>query len=207
MSLPVLFFLLLGCFISWVSIYGLLQVGFGSGNRAQPQHHHTHEGVIPRIGGVGIVLGFVATYLLGFFLLDESDNKSLMHYGVFAGAIAAFLLGFVDDLCPLGAKLKILVQIGIGLVAYYTGLSIERVAVPLFGFEFELGLFGLLVTVFWYVSMMNLINLIDGLDGLAGGIGLMLMILLAFLSFSKGTPFSFILSLGMVWSHSRFPFP
>lgn len=198
MSLPVLFFLLLGCFISWVSIYGLLQVGFGSGNRAQPQHHHTHEGVIPRIGGVGIVLGFVAAYLLGFFLLDESDNKSLMHYGVFAGAIAAFLLGFVDDLCPLGAKLKILVQIGIGLVAYSTGLSIERVAVPLFGFEFELGLFGLLVTVFWYVSMMNLINLIDGLDGLAGGIGLMLMILLAFLSFSKGTPFSFILSLGMV---------
>ena len=131
----------------------------------------------------------MATYLLGFFLLDESDNKSLMHYGVFAGAIAAFLLGFVDDLCPLGAKLKILVQIGIGLVAYYTGLSIERVAVPLFGFEFELGLFGLLVTVFWYVSMMNLINLIDGLDGLAGGIGLMLMILLAFLSFSKGIHF------------------
>ena len=175
-----------------------MQIGFGSGNRAQPQHHHTHVGVIPRIGGVGLVLGFVATYLLGFFLLDKSDNQSLMHYGVFAGAIAAFLLGFVDDLFPLGAKLKILVQIGIGLVAYFAGLSIERVAVPFFGFEFELGFFGLLVTVFWYVSMMNLMNLIDGLDGLAGGIGLMLMILLAFLSFSKGSPFSFILSLGMV---------
>lgn len=198
MSLPVLFFLLLGCFISWVSVYGLLQVGFGSGNRAQPQHHHTHVGMIPRIGGLGLVLGFVATYLLGFFLLDDSDNQSLRHYCVFAGAIAAFLLGFVDDLCPLGAKSKILVQIGIGLAAYYCGLSIERVAVPLFGFEFELGFFGLLVTVFWYVSMMNLINLIDGLDGLAGGIGLMLMVLLAFLSFSKGSAFSFILSLGMV---------
>ena len=206
MSLPVLFFLLLGCFVSWVAIFGLLQAGFGRGNQSQPQHHHTHVGVIPRIGGVGIALGLVATYLLCFFLLDEKDNKSLMHYGVFAGAISAFLLGFIDDLCPLGAKLKMLVQIGIGLAAYYCGLSIERVAVPLFGMEFQLGFFGLLVTVFWYVAMMNLINLVDGLDGLAGGIGLMLMVLLAFLSFSKGSAFSFILSLGMVGSLLGFLF-
>ena len=198
MSFPVLFFLLLGCFISWFAIYGLLQVGFGSGNRAQPQHHHTHKGVIPRIGGVGIVLGFVVTYLLCFFLLDEADDRSLQHYCVTAGAIGAFLLGFVDDLCPLGAKLKLLIQIGIGLVAYYCGLSVERVAFPLFGLELELGFLGILVTVFWYVALMNLINLIDGLDGLAGGIGLMLMVLLAFLSFSKGSAFSFILSLGMI---------
>ena len=111
MSLPVLFFLLLGCLASWVVIYGLLHAGFGSDNRSQPQHHHTHVGVIPRIGGVGIALGFVATYLLYFFLLDDKDNNSLAHYCVFAGAITAFLLGFVDDLCPLGAKLKLLVPV------------------------------------------------------------------------------------------------
>ena len=206
MSLPVLFFLLLGCFVSWVAIFGLLQAGFGRGNQSQPQHHHTHVGVIPRIGGVGIALGLVATYLLCFFLLDEKDDKSLMHYGVFAGAISAFLLGFIDDLCPLGAKLKMLVQIGIGLAAYYCGLSIERVAVPLFGMEFQLGFFGLLVTVFWYVAMMNLINLIDGLDGLAGGIGLMLMVLLAYLSLSNGSAISFVLSLAMVGSILGFLF-
>jgi dTDP-glucose 4,6-dehydratase len=158
-------FLLLGCFIFWLVIFLLLQIGFGQGNRAQPQHHHTHTGVIPRMGGVGIVAGFVAGYLICFFLLDERDNKSLQHYGVFAGAISAFPLGFIDDLLPLGAKLKLLVQIGIGVLAYYSGLSIEQVGLPLLGMSFELGFAGLFVTVFWYVAMMNLINLIDGLDG------------------------------------------
>ena len=43
----------------------------------------------------------------------------------------------------------------------------------------------LVLTVFWFVSIMNLVNLIDGLDGLAGGIGFMLMVLLVVLRNGK----------------------
>jgi len=163
-----------------------------------PQHHHTHEGVIPRIGGLGIIFGFALTYLLCFFLLDDGDNKSLIHYSIFAGGLAAFLLGWVDDLHPLGAKIKLFGQILIACFAYACGLTIEKVGVPFTDYVLPLGLFSFFLTVIWLVAIMNLINLIDGLDGLAGGVGLMLMILLAFLAYQGNVAFSFVLSLGMV---------
>ncbi|MGB0409882.1 MAG: MraY family glycosyltransferase [Opitutales bacterium] len=198
MLFPVLFFLLLGCLTSWLVIYLGLSVGLRQGAVGARQFHHTHTGVVPRIGGVGIIAGLTATYLLCFFLLDAQDNRSLAHYGVFAGAAAAFMLGFVDDLYPLGAKVKLLAQIIIALLAHNAGLEVERVKVPFTELQFELGVFSLFISVFWIVALMNLINLIDGLDGLAGGIGLMLMCLLAYLAYEGGNAFSLILSLGAV---------
>ena len=66
-------------------------------------------------------------------------------------------------------------------------------------FEWDLDLqnFSLILTVFWFVSIINLINLIDGLDGLAGGIGLMLMILLILSQFRERVSITTFLSVGM----------
>ncbi len=193
-----LFFLLFGCLASWLVIYLCLLGGLGQGGDAQPQHHHTHTGVIPRIGGLGIMLGFALTYLLCFLYLDKHDNQSLMHYGLFVGSVAAFLLGFIDDFRPLGAKVKLLAQIIIAVLAHECGLSVETLTIPFTDVVINLGLFSMGLTVAWIVAIMNLINLIDGLDGLAGGIGLMLMALLAYLSYQSGVSISLVLSLGMV---------
>ena len=143
-------------------------------------------------------MGFALTYLLCFIYLDDQDNKSLIHYGIFVGAAASFLLGFIDDFYPLGAKVKFLVQIIIGVMAYQFGLSIDRVAIPFTDVVLQFGFFSMWLTVIWIVAIMNLINLIDGLDGLAGGIGLLLMGLLAFLAYESGVAISFVLALGMV---------
>ena len=89
MSFPILFFILLGCFASWLTISILLAIGFGQGVADEIQHHHTHTGVIPRIGGVGIACGFGLTYLLCFFYLNPEDNKTLMHFAVAGGAMGA----------------------------------------------------------------------------------------------------------------------
>jgi UDP-GlcNAc:undecaprenyl-phosphate GlcNAc-1-phosphate transferase len=175
-----------------------LQSGLGQGGDAQPQHHHTHIGVVPRIGGIGIMSGFAVTYLLCFFFLDSMDDRSLIHYGIFSGAASAFLLGLIDDFRPLGAKVKLLAQIIIAMLAYECGLSINSIGIPFTDVSFPLGILSLGVTVAWIVTIMNLINLIDGLDGLAGGIGLMLMALLSFLAYSSGIAISLILSLGMM---------
>lgn len=203
---PILFFLLLGCFTSWLVIHYLLEKGIGQGGDLVPQHHHTHTGVIPRTGGIGLVAGFTVTYLLCFFLLDDQDNKSLIHYAVFAGGAAAFLLGFVDDMRPLGAKVKLLAQIIIAMGAHECGLSIEKLTLPFIGVVPDLGVLSMFMTVFWFVAMMNLVNLIDGLDGLAGGVGLMLMVMLAYLGFDKGVAFSSILAIGMAGASLGFLF-
>lgn len=198
MLFSALFFLLLGCLASWLVIYLCLHAGLGQGGDNQPQHHHTHTGIIPRIGGIGIVVGFAVVYLLCFFYLDHTDNKTLVHYGIFVGATGAFLLGFIDDFRPLGAKVKLLAQVIIAMIAHECGLSIDGIAVPFTDMVLSLGVFSMALTVAWIVTIMNLINLIDGLDGLAGGIGLMLMALLGFLAYQSGVAISFVLALGMM---------
>lgn len=197
MFFTALFFLLLGSFSSWLVIYIALRFGLGVSRGEVIQHHHTHTGVVPRIGGVGIIVGFAATYLLCFFYLDDRDGKTLIHYSVFAGAVAAFLLGFVDDFSPLGAKVKLLAQIIIALLAHHAGLEVQQFTIPFIDVVVHLGVFSIFITVAWIVALMNLINLVDGLDGLAGGVGLMLMCLLAYLAYQGGAAFSLILSLGM----------
>lgn len=206
MLFPSLFFLLLGCLTSWLVIYLCVLSGMGQGGNADPQHHHTHTGVIPRVGGLGIMMGFSITYLLCFIYLDARDNKSLIHYGIFVGAAASFLLGFIDDFRPLGAKVKLLSQIIIGVIVHQCGLSIEAIAIPFTDVVVQFGFFSMWVTVIWIVAIMNLINLIDGLDGLAGGVGLLLMGLLGFLAYESGVAISFVLALGMVGSIFGFLF-
>ena len=198
MLFPLLFFILLGCFTSWLVIHCLLATGFGQAGNADRQHHHTHVGVIPRIGGIGIAAGFGLTYLLCFFQLNASDNQTIMHFAVVGGAVAAFMLGFIDDFRPLGAKLKLLAQILIAVAAYKCGLSIDSFMIPFTATRVDHELISFVLTIGWFVAIMNLINLIDGLDGLAGGVGLMLMALLAYLGYQHAIIFSSILALGMI---------
>ena len=116
--------------LSWLVISALLDFGVGQANHSNPQHHHTHSGVIPRLGGFGIAFSFGIIYLLGFLQLNPTDNQTWIHFAVGGGAIAAFVLGVIDDFRPLGAKLKLLGQILIAVLAYECGLSIDRFKIP-----------------------------------------------------------------------------
>lgn len=184
--------------VSWLAIYCLLKQSFGHIGSVKPQHHHTHTEVIPRIGGAGIAIGLLVTYLVCFFQFNAEDNKTLIHLAVVGGAVGAFSLGLIDDFYPLRANFKLLVQILIAVIAYKCGLAVDRITIPFTNTTADLEFWGLLLTVGWFVSVMNLINLIDGLDGLAGGIGLMLMILLAYLGMKQNFLFSSIMAFGMI---------
>ena len=199
MLFNILFFILLGCSASWFTIDCLLRFKLGQSIKStSPQHHHTHSGVIPRIGGVGVISGFSVIYIACFLFYDANDNYSVAHFAVFGGAAAAFLLGIADDFFTVSAKFKLLAQIAIAIGAYYCGLSIERLGLPFTDASLHFGAFSILATILWFVAIMNLINLIDGLDGLAGGIGCMLMVLLAYLAISKGSFIPGVLALGMI---------
>ena len=132
-------------------------------------------------------------------------------FWVIAGtALAMFGVGIIDDLRPLGAKRKLLVQIVIASAAYWLGVQINQFKNPLSGEVFSLGAAGYVVTVLWLVAMTNLINLIDGIDGLAGGIGIMLMGLLAWAGFSIDNGFYSLICVGVIGAllgFLRFNFP
>jgi UDP-GlcNAc:undecaprenyl-phosphate/decaprenyl-phosphate GlcNAc-1-phosphate transferase len=147
--------------------------------------HHTHSRPIPRLGGAILALAFVVLEILVEVAAPEQRAATPGRWVVIVSSLAMFALGFCDDLRPLGARKKLLVQVLIATFVCCSGITIQVFKVPFGGWVVNLDhwspLLSPVVTVFWLVAMTNLINLIDGVDGLAGGICLMLMLLIAFM--------------------------
>lgn len=160
--------------------------------------HHTHRASISRLGGMALILSFVGVGLFVCVAYPDAIKNATVTAAILGTSVGMFLLGFCDDLRPLGARKKLVGQLLIALAAYYYGVRIETFKNPLTDALYHLGdPLSALVTVAWLVAFTNLINLIDGIDGLAGGIALMLMALLAYVGFGPGSAFSVLAATGM----------
>lgn len=125
-----------------------------------------HTVPIPRLGGLAIFLGFLLSVLL-FVKIDQQLQ------GILLGAVVIVVLGIVDDIMPLPALLKLVVQIVAALIVVYHGTVITAMTNPnLFSDNpyLALGGWSIPITVIWIVAITNAVNLIDGLDGLAVGV-------------------------------------
>lgn len=144
-----------------------------------PRARKVHRQPLPRWGGIGIFLGFMASLAVLFFVMPSF--RELLTYGAgellkeFAGIIfgsaVVFVLGLIDDKKSVRSVTKLLVQIIAAYVAMDYGVRISGLAFPFVDkfFQFPI-IVGQIVTVFWIIGFMNTINLADGLDGLAAGI-------------------------------------
>lgn len=117
-----------------------------------------HSKPIPRMGGLGIFLGF----LVSFLVFGEMNTEIR---GILIGAIIIVVLGIVDDIKALPALPKFLVQIVAAVMVVAHGCRIENIL----GWELPLWL-SYTATVIWIVMLTNAVNFIDGLDGLAAGV-------------------------------------
>ncbi|MBE6988942.1 MAG: undecaprenyl/decaprenyl-phosphate alpha-N-acetylglucosaminyl 1-phosphate transferase [Ruminococcaceae bacterium] len=123
-----------------------------------------HKTPIPRMGGLAIFFGFVVAVLL--FSRMTIQMKSIL-----LGAVVLVVLGVVDDIKPLPALFKLVVQIGAALIPVSQGVKVYSVAHPFISYDYiRLGIWSVPLTVIWIVGMINAVNFIDGLDGLAVGI-------------------------------------
>ena len=125
-----------------------------------------HDHPIPRMGGLAIFFGFLASVLV-FVPLDAAKK------GMLLGAVIIVVLGVLDDKYALPAKPKFLVQIAAALIAVLAGNRIEVLSNPnIFSANevWQLGWLSYPITVIWIVAITNAVNLIDGLDGLACGV-------------------------------------
>ncbi len=145
-----------------------------------PDERKVHARLIPRTGGVAIVLAFLSP-IVGIALTEARIGEAIYtnsNYvlGMIVGGLIIIGVGLADDLRGLGAKRKLLLQVLAATVAYVAGFRIEAVSLPV-GDLLDMGVFSYVVTVLWIVGIVNAMNLIDGLDGLAAGIGLFVLIL------------------------------
>ena len=125
-----------------------------------------HTKPTPRLGGLAIFIGFMVSMLI-FVPIDRQLR------GILLGAVIIVVLGVVDDITPLRAWFKFIVQISAALVAVYHGVVVNVLSNPnVFSADpyWALGWASVPLTVLWIVGITNSVNLIDGLDGLANGV-------------------------------------
>ena len=134
-----------------------------------PDARKVHQKPIPRIGGIGIYVAFMAGTLamLDFGAFEPDVQRGII--GLLVSSSLIVLLGIVDDYKSLPAKVKLLGQIVAASVLVAFGVQIDFIADP-FGDYFYLEYFAIPATIFWIVGLTNTVNLIDGLDGLAAGV-------------------------------------
>ncbi|MCB9659026.1 MAG: undecaprenyl/decaprenyl-phosphate alpha-N-acetylglucosaminyl 1-phosphate transferase [Polyangiales bacterium] len=152
-------------FAKWVARrVGAVDVGGG---------RRVHDGSIPRLGGIAVVLGFFVPLVALFFTesyvasIFYSQPKRIM--GLLGGGLIVATLGALDDVRGVRPRTKLAVQTLAALLAYTCGYRIEGMLLPFVG-TVHLGWLSVPATCFWFVAIINALNLIDGLDGLAGGV-------------------------------------
>lgn len=141
-----------------------------------------HTKTMPRFGGVAIYIGSMLAMAL--FLPDAMDERMT---GITIGATLMLLMGIIDDIRGLSAKVKLSGQIACALILYAFSVRISFISNPFGGGYIEFPMVvSLLVTVLWVVGITNTINLIDGLDGLAAGVSLIATLSIAYIAYIHG---------------------
>jgi UDP-GlcNAc:undecaprenyl-phosphate/decaprenyl-phosphate GlcNAc-1-phosphate transferase len=162
----------------------------------QPSARKIHKTAIPRIGGVAIFISFFLPFLTVLFYSNDILKLLVLDHARIAliiGASIAFGLGLGDDIKRLNPWLKFGVQALVGCVAFWGGIRIDVISLPMVG-PLQLGWLSLPVTVFWFLLVINAINLIDGLDGLAAGISFFAAIVLLVLCIASH---SYLVAMGL----------
>ena len=153
-----------------------------------PDPRKVHATPVPRVGGIGIVIGTVVSVLV--WIPPQGWVPSYL-----VGSLVLLLFGAWDDSRELGHYVKFIGQfIAAALVVYWGDLWVAHF--PFVSAELS-PMFGKPFTVIAIVGMINAINHSDGLDGLAGGESLLSLGCLAYLGYLAGG-LDFVILVGAV---------
>lgn len=136
----------------------------------KPGGRKVHRQDMPTLGGIAIAAGFFAGTVVVFHAIPGAMSRFSVNFnGLCIGSAIIVILGVIDDIRPLNARLKLVVQAIAALILLGTGFVVEEVMIPFFG-KVSLGYLGVAFSMLWIIGITNAINLLDGLDGLAAGV-------------------------------------
>lgn len=140
-----------------------------------PNHSRKiHRSPTPRLGGIALACGFFAPFV-GLLIYSNHLSRLFLNdpshvLGLFIGGTLILGVGVYDDVRGLGAWKKLSFQFATALLMAGFGFVIDRISIPGWGVVVLDPITGVLLSICWFVVLMNAVNLIDGLDGLAGGV-------------------------------------
>ena len=135
-----------------------------------PDKRKVHKTFVPRMGGVGIIVGVMAGLAAAVLLHPQHFAAPGINLPLISIAFAIVIgLGVYDDVRGVGSLGKLVFQTLAGLCVMWSGLRMTSFALPLMA-PVQLGIGGPLLTLLWLIGVTNAVNLLDGLDGLAAGV-------------------------------------
>jgi UDP-GlcNAc:undecaprenyl-phosphate/decaprenyl-phosphate GlcNAc-1-phosphate transferase len=136
----------------------------------QPDARKIHCHPTPRLGGLAIIAAVAVVSMISPTVFGDAWSMSpALAQGLLLGLLPIVGVSFVDDICPVPARIKLLCHIAGAGLAVMMGIALpERLHV--LGYEFSVGLLAAPISVLWLVGITNAFNIIDGLDGLAAGL-------------------------------------
>jgi UDP-GlcNAc:undecaprenyl-phosphate/decaprenyl-phosphate GlcNAc-1-phosphate transferase len=99
------------------------------------------------------------------------------------------LLGIIDDLKPLGPRIKLVGQIIAIFVLIKCDIYIDIILMP--------DWLDILLTFFWMLAVINAFNIIDIMDGLSAGVGLIAALVLFMVGLINGHAMMAVMSLAL----------
>ncbi len=176
----IIFVATLGCTLFFVWQVRHIAVRLGLFGRMGDRHLHTRA--IPRLGGVGIFMGFFIGVALSFALpVTRFPIEVARIVLMLVAGMVIFFVMLADDLVELAAFPRLLWQFGAAALVVLprlrgpsSGIVIDSVPNPFHLRVTESLALPLVVaipfTLLWIVGMTNAINWVDGVDGLSSGI-------------------------------------
>jgi UDP-N-acetylmuramyl pentapeptide phosphotransferase/UDP-N-acetylglucosamine-1-phosphate transferase len=153
-----------------------------------------HSGIVPRLGGLGVLAGWsiavtlsVVMPILGFFnalALLSSD-----YFLFLLLAIAAAIVGAIEDIFQrVPVLLRLFVSGALGVVAVsFWGLYVPSVGIPLLDQYWQTTpLLGMALAAFAIMGLPHAFNIIDGYNGLAGTVSMLVCFALAHVCLQVG---------------------
>lgn len=194
-------FLLTPLFIKFAWRYKILD---------KPDKRKIHQKPMPTLGGIVIYFAFSLGVLFAIRLNpDFWINTKEYLPGVFLGGFLIIILGLLHDTVNITPRDKLLGQAIVALILFNAGIKIDTITNP-FGGVVELPLsLSMIISVGWFMVMINAINLIDGLDGLAAGLTIISSVSLFAIAMSKndtGSAFIIIALIGSLLGFLRYNF-
>ncbi len=163
-----------------------------------PGGRKDHHRPVPNLGGVAIYLSFLGIIAIHMWLLHVFEDKFALvavvakhlHYtaaalgekpavfralGIVLGGTLIFVVGLIDDIHALRARVKLAAQIIAAVIAVSFGVRLE-LFVPS-------QIVTSVATVLWLVLIVNAFNFMDNMDGLCAGVALIAALIFFFVVF------------------------
>lgn len=177
-------------------------------------HHNErkiHSGSIPRLGGVGIYLSFVITFILFILIFPENVNQGILYSLSFLIPFTVLhFVGLIDDFFPIRPFFKFIFQGLSAVLLLVIGGRFEVLYLPFVHYYWNLGIIAYIITFFWIIGLSNAINFIDGMNGLSGTISFIAALGFGIISLISGNHLTAIMSFiicGSILSFLFFNFP